>query len=326
MLLQAQGVASGPMSASAPTHIRPRAVLLAAACLLGADPATAQRLPWEVTVAEIEAGRLRGLAQQLSKQNVLYQLHLGHVRKSDLVETAGEIDRILQSLQEGSPSYSIPPPWTPELSERLKSVDATWGALRRIAVASPYDYIRVSREFMPADSRRGDPLLLRYFDDLSLQLVGEVEKLLDAYHAECVKVEAEVCPTARTSGYAAMLIEQAAKEAVYIVAGIDATRNRKLLEGTIAAYQELRRENNESPFFTAALDPDRGASARANGELLASLRDDWDAMQAQFVILAAGDERNFDLPALLEIQSRMVDKVQRLTAALVRYASLTYGS
>jgi hypothetical protein len=301
-------------------------VLLAAACFLGSAPAPAQLLPWEVTIAEIEAGRLRGLAQQLSKENLLYQLHLGDVRKDDLVATAGEIDRILASLEQGSPAYSIPSPWTPELSERLKEVDAAWGALRRIAVASPYDYIRVSREFMPAETRRGDPLLLRYFDDLSLQLVSEVEELLDAYHAECVKAEAEVCPTARTSGYAAMLIERAAKEAVYIVAGIDADRNRKLLEGTIAAYQALRRENNESPFFAAALNPERSASARASGELLASLRDDWDAMQAQFVILAAGDERNFDLPALLEIQGRMVDKVQRLTAALVRYASLTYGS
>jgi hypothetical protein len=279
-----------------------------------------------VTVAEIEAGRLRGLAQQLSKDNLLYQLHLGDVRKSDLVKAAAEFDRILNSLLEGSPSYSIPPPWTPELRERLSKVDSAWGALRKIAVASPYEYIRVSRDYMPAETRRGDPLLLRYFDDLSLQLVAEIESLLDAYHAECVKAEAEVCPTARLSGYAAMLIERAAKEAVYIIAGIDVERNRKLLEKTIEEYQALRRQNNESPFFAAALNPERSQSARANGELLASLRDDWDAMQAQFVILAAGDEGNFDLPGLLAIQSRMVDKVERLTAALVRYASLTYGS
>jgi hypothetical protein len=298
---------------------------MAAALLLGSAPAPAQLLPWEVTVAEIEAGRLRGLAQQLNKENLLYQLHLGDVRKSDLIDTATEIDRVLASLQEGSPSYSIPAPWTPELRERIAKVDTAWGPLRRIAVASPYDFIRAG-DFLPADTRRGDPLLLRYFDSLALQLVAEVEGLLDAYHVECEKAEAEVCPTARTSGYAVMLIERAAKEAVFVVAGIDAERNRKLLEGTIAAYQELRRQNNESPFFAAALDPQRGASAQAGVELLESLRLDWDAMQAQFVILAAGDERNFDLPALLEIQSRMVDKVQRLTAALVRYASMTYGS
>ena len=57
-----------------------------------------------------------------------------------------------------------------------------------------------------------------------------------------------------------------------------------------------------------------------------SLRQDWDGMQDEFTMLAAGDEANFDLRRLLETQSRLVAKVERLTAALIRYASLTYGS
>jgi hypothetical protein len=67
-------------------------------------------------------------------------------------------------------------------------------------------------------------------------------------------------------------------------------------------------------------------SARAAGELLDSLRSDWDAMQNQFKLLAAGDESNFDLPAMLVVHDRLVDKVERMAAALVRYASLAYGS
>ena len=94
----------------------------------------------------------------------------------------------------------------------------------------------------------------------------------------------------------------------------------------MAAYQELRRANNESPFFTTALNPERGPSAVAAGELLASLRKDWDTMEAEFAMLFAGDEKNFDLSRLLETQAELVAKVDRLTAALVRYASLTYGS
>ena len=64
----------------------------------------------------------------------------------------------------------------------------------------------------------------------------------------------------------------------------------------------------------------------AAGKLLVSLREDWDAMEVQFAILSAGDEQNFDLRRLLATQTRLVEKVERLTAALVRYASLTYGS
>lgn len=313
------------MSALAPPRMRPVALLVAAIMLL-AGSAGAQILPWEITVAEIEAGRLRGLAQRLAKQNLLYQLRLGDVRKSDLVETSGRIDRVILSLEKGSPSYSVPAAWTPALREQLEKVDEAWGPMRRIATASAYDTFRLSREFVPRDSRRGDPLLLRYFDELAQNLVSESEALLDVYHQECVKTGLEVCATARTSGYAAMLIERAAKEAVQVVANLDPVESQKQLKRTIAAYGELREANQDSPFFADALDPSRGLSAKAAGELLTSLRDDWDAMQNQFTMLAAGDEENFDLQAMLLVHGRLVDKVERMTAALVRYASLAYGS
>ena len=313
------------MAASDPLW-RLRVVLTGAAIVLVAGSTPAQILPWEVAAAEIEAGRLRGLAQRLAKHNLLYQLHLDSVTTLDLIETAKQIDRILESLKQGSPSYSILPPWSLALREQVYEVDGAWGPVRRIAVASPYDRFRVSRQFLPRQDSGGDPLLLRYFDDLSDKLIAESEKLLELYHEECLKTGLEVCPTARTSGYAAMIIERATKEAVYIVAGIHTAVNRKRLKKTVAAYQELRRANNASPFFAAALNPERGVSAVAAGELLASLRKDWDTMEAEFAMLSAGDEKNFDLRRLLETQSDLVAKVDRLTAVLVRYASLTYGS
>ncbi len=115
-------------------------------------------------------------------------------------------------------------------------------------------------------------------------------------------------------------------EAVYLVANIDPEQSRRRLQETIEAYRDVQRANNSSPFFKLALDPERGISAKAAGDLLVSLRKDWEIMQAQFKILSAGDEQNFDLRVLLLTQTRMVSKVERLTAALVRYANLTYGS
>ena len=55
-------------------HSPSRAAVLAAAMILVATtfpvaaPAQAQILPWEIAVAEIEAGRLRGLAERLGKR------------------------------------------------------------------------------------------------------------------------------------------------------------------------------------------------------------------------------------------------------------------
>jgi len=301
-------------------------VLIATALALVSESVSAQILPWEVAMAEIESGRLRNLAQRLSKQNLLYQLRLGEVRKADLEQTARQIDRVIGSLEEGSPAYSIPEPWTPALTEQIRQVDGVWGPLRRMAVASPYEYLRLSRQFASPENRRGDPFLVRYFESQSEQLVAESVKLLEIYHAECLKTGLEICATAKTSGLASMLIERATKEAVYLVAGIDASQNRKRLKATLTEYREMQGENDQSTFFAAALDPERGASAEAAGQLLSSLREDWDAMQAQIAILAAGDEQNFDLRQVLDIQNRLVAKVERLGAALVRYASATYGS
>jgi hypothetical protein len=312
------------MSVSAPSSRGMWLALWAATSVLLAAPASAQVLPWEIAVAEIEAGRIRNLAERLSKQNLLYQMHLGSVRKDDIRDTAEQIDRVVETLRKGSPSYSIPEPWTPTLLEQIQAVEQAWDALRQIAVADPYRF--VARDFAPQVNRATDPLLIRHFDALSGDLIAQSETLIDLYDKECTKTGLAVCATARTSGYAAMVIERATKQAVYLVAGIQIKQNRKGLKRTLGAYREIRRVNDDSPFFAAALDPARGASASAAGELLMSLRTDWDALAAEFRILAAGDESNFDLKRMLEIQSRLVAKVERLTAALVRYASSTYGS
>jgi hypothetical protein len=310
----------------APTRARPGAAALAAALALLAAPAAAQLLPWEVVVAEIEAGILRPRVQRLVKQFVLYQLHLGEVGKGDLVATVEEIDRILESLEKGSTSHSIPAAWTSALRERVHRLQGLWGPMRRVAAASPYEYVRIMQEFVPQTSRRADPLALGYFDDLGAQLMAGSEHLLVAYHEECVRTGlADICPTAQTAGYGEMLIERATTEAIYIVADIDQEESRGRLRKTIESYRELRRANDRSPFFAAALDPERGVSARAAAQLFASLREDWDVMEREFTILAAGDERNFDLRRLLETQRTLVEKVERFTAAMVRYASVTYG-
>jgi hypothetical protein len=318
------------MDSIAVTRVRAPILAASAAVLFAASlvPSTApaQILPWEIVVAQIETGRLRNFAERLSKQNLLYQLHLGGTRKADLVETANQIDRIIESLEQGSPSYSIPAPWTGAIREQVNRVDEAWGPLRAIATASPYNYFKVKRQFTPAEKRLKDPLLLRYFDHTTQNLIDESEKLLALYFAECQKNGLEVCAIANSTGINAMLIERATKQAVYIVAGIDLSQNRKGLEATLDEYRKRRQANEKSQFFAAALNPERSISAAAAAELLVNLRGDWDALRKEFVMLAAGDEKNFDLRPLLVSEERLVDKVERLTAALIRYASLTYGS
>jgi hypothetical protein len=291
-----------------------------------AGPAPAQILPWEVNVAEVECGRLRSVAERLSRQFVLYQLHLGDVRKSDLVETAARIDRIIESLEQGNPSQSIPAAWTPTLRKQLRELEGSWGPLRRIAIASPNEFLRVMQEFVSRESRRADPLSLGYIDDLTRAFIADSETLLDSYNEECLKTGLAICPTARLSGLTEMLVERATKEAVFVVADIDRAKNLERLKQTIETYRQQRDAYDRNELFAAVLNPERGASARAAGELLTSLRLDWDAMEMQFTDLFAGDDKNFDLQGLLDKEEILVDKIQRFTAVIFRYASLAYGT
>ena len=310
------------------TRLPARAVgwVAAATVLLLPGPSRAQPLPWEITVAETEVARIRQLAQRLSKENVLFQLHLGDTLKSDMVATAGQIDRILETLEHGAPGYSIPAAWTPELRAQLQRVDAAWGPLRAIALASPYDYFKAGRQFMPLEDRGSDPLLLRHFDDLSLNLIAESEKLLAAYDAECHASGLEFCATARVVGYNAMLVERATKEAALIVAGIDPPENRKHLKATLAAYLEQMEANDRDPTFAAALSPERGRAGKAAAEMLVSLRSDWAEVRAEFNMLGGGDEERFDLRRLLEAQKTLIHKIERFTAVIVQFANVTYGA
>jgi hypothetical protein len=172
-----------------------------------------------------------------------------------------------------------------------------------------------------------DPLVIRYFDNLAADLVRESETLMGKYDVECKKSGASpvLCVTASISGYSAMLSEMATKEAVYVVAGIDVDEHRKSLEEAIESYERTRVAVNESPFFEAALSRERGQAGVFAEGLLENLRTDWDEMQKQFAILDAGDEKNFDLDALLHRHDQFVGRIERFTAAMVRYANIAYA-
>lgn len=308
------------------TRVPARAALPLAslASLLLAGVAAAEVLPWEANVTTVEAGSLRGLAERLNKQNLLFKLRLGDVRKDDMVETARRIDAILLTLQAGDFAHSVPPPWTPGLREGLAALDRRWYPLRRIAIASVVESL--SGDFVPGQSRSGDPLLLRHFDRLTDEFLEATEELLAAYYQECQRSGFAVCDVSRTSGYAVMLVERIAREAISVFAGFETAQSREQLDEAVESYREVRARNDESDFFQAAVNPKRGSAGERTGEILESIRSDWAAIESELAVLGAGDVRNFDPTELLGLQEAMVRKIERLTAALVQFASITYGS
>lgn len=63
------------------------------------------------------------LAERLSKQNLLYQLHLGETSKQEMHDTSAELDRILAILEAGSTFYSVAGPPSEAVRKQIHEID-----------------------------------------------------------------------------------------------------------------------------------------------------------------------------------------------------------
>ena len=307
---------------------RPRIHLLAfLLAVLFAPAALAAALdPYELGIAEREAGRLRGLVERLSKQNLLYQLHLGGVGKVDMQATSNEIDRLLDILETGSSAYSVAKPPNRAVREQLEVVSALWSPLRRIALASPYDYLRYSSDLMPKDSRLGDPLMIRGFDRRSQEMIEEAGKLMRLYQQTCVEAGSDLCELAANSGFFAMLAERVAKELVLIYAGLDTKESIAKLKESRGMFESSLAVLAESPVLAAASDPARGPAAEVVQVSWKGMREDWERLRFEVDLAIEDRAEALDIERMLDLQIRLVGEMDRLRAALSRYAAVLQES
>ena len=159
--------------------------LVVMAALVPQPSARGALLDYEYGGALAQLGRLRMLLERLSKQNVLYQLHLAEQSKVQIIETAHMIQQTLDLLREGRALMTVPEPPSPAIREQLRVVESAWVPLQRMALASPFDYLRRSREFIDPKDDRGDPLMILHFDGLAQKVADEANEAASLYIAEC---------------------------------------------------------------------------------------------------------------------------------------------
>ncbi len=294
--------------------------------LLFAIPSWAAVDPYEIGIAEREAGRLRGLVERLNKQNLLYQLHLGGVGKVDMQATSSEIDRLLDILETGSSAYSVAKPPNRAVKEQLEFVSALWSPLRRIALASPYDYLRYSSDLMPKNARLGDPLMIRGFDRRSQEMIEQASKLMLLYQQSCIEAGSNLCELAANSGFFAMLAERVAKELVLIYAGLDTQESIEKLKESRAMFEGSLATLAKSPILAAAADPARGPAAEIVRESWKGMREDWERLRFEVDLAIEDRAEAMDIERMLGLQRRLVGEMERLRAALSRYAAVLQES
>ncbi len=293
--------------------------------VLYARPVLAQWQPYEIGIAQREAGRIRALAERLSKENLLYQLHLGETSKQDMHDTSAELDRILAILEVGSTFYSVAGPPSEAVRKQIQKVGEFWIPVRKLAVASPYDYLRRAQQFVPPESPRGDPLIIRAFDRMVRELVDEAVRLMSYYNDECIKTDYRLCAVAQTSGHPTMLAERMIKEVVFVHAGMDIKRNVERLRENRDFFEANHVGFAESDLYRSAIDASRGERAAFVAGLRQSIDTRWSQLRYEIDLAISGRVNEIDLRSILKIQSALVDDIERFTAVLGRFAAGEYG-
>ena len=305
------------MWASSKSHLA--ALAVSVGLLLGAVPAPSLLQNWQVGAAQVQLSHVMMLAERLSKQNLLYQLRLGEVRKEHLVETAAAIDAALRVLYEGNALLGVPKPPTVDLRKQIDRVDAQWGLVRAMAVASPYDYVRRSGT-QPGD-KTADPLLVRHFDELVSKMIQRANRAQDLYNEICLKNELPDCVAMRAGPATTMLSERMLKEAIFIYAEMDAERNRAGLVKTRARLAKAVEHKDDAEMVLKARSPKRGTAGKVVGGMRRDIDAHWETLRRQVDLVLEGPADEFDLLRALGTQRQLVSEYQRYTIAIIRFGS-----
>lgn len=300
-------------------------LLAAAAVLTSAAPSAAVLLDHEYIAAYTQLGRVRMLSQRLSKQNLLYQLHLADQHKLELLETVKTLNQALDMLRAGSPMVGVPPPPNAEIQTRLDEISNAWLPLETMALASPYEYLRRSREFISPRNDRGDPLLISHFDRMASDLDAMVASATQLYIASCEHDGYERCELGNAASLQEIRAERLVKEVVFVFAGMDVEANKARVLETRAALEEVLFQTGTSPVMVEAkvvmaeaLDPSRNVQSGQISQLRDDIRTSWRRLEREIELVEKGHAEEANLRRALSIQQLMVSDMQRLSVAVER--------
>ncbi len=301
------------------------ALLAAAAVLATAAPSGAVLLDHEYISAYTQLGRLRMLTQRISKQNLLYQLHLADQHKLGLLETVKTMNEALELLRAGGPLVGVPRPPTAEIDAQLDVIAAAWAPMETMALASPYEYLRRSREFIDPRDDRGDPLLIVHFDRLAEKLDSEIGKATELYIASCKQDGYKRCDLGNASSIQETRAERLVKEVVLVFAGMDVKVNEARMTKTRAALEEVLFQTGTSPalvearaVIAEALDPDQTSQSGQIAQLRDDIRASWRRLEREIALVEKGHAEEANLRRALSIQQLMVGDMQRLSMVVER--------
>ncbi len=252
-----------------------------------------------------EAGQLRMLSQRGAKTYLLFQYHLA--LRADMAAVAEDFDSIVIKLRAGRPAVGLPSIRGTLVADRLDDVEEGWQVLRKIFTARPIELHRQS-DLIPADEWRRDPVLVRYVDRLSGELLDETEKLVQAYIDECSFRDIGPCTSlVSETGRLRMLSEAMTKDVMLAVLNLaekaDLQRLREArdrFDGTLVEVGEVV-ENLRSPLI---------------GPTFGIVEAYWSQFRVAVDLALDRDEEDIDVDRLLRSQRELLDELDELVTRL----------
>jgi len=297
----------------------------AIAMVLFALPASGALLNYEYGAAQGQLGLIRILAERMSKQNLLYQLHLADNEKLEMFKTTQKMDEAITSLRKGDPLAGIPTPPTPEIRARIGELEAAWAPLRDSALASPYEYLRRSREFLIPENRRADPLLMLHFDQVAAGVIAAANAVGKLYDEQCRADEYTHCDLVLRQGRAEMLTERMVKLAILVFTGIGPETTPKELAEARDAYEAMGLTDSAKRLAEQVTAAERGGNGAYMSRLLREITESWGRLRRRVDLVIDGTAEAEDIRQAVRIQELIVADLQLFTVAVTQFARIEQG-
>ncbi len=265
----------------------------------------------ETRVATESSGKLRMLFQRASRQYVMFQYGVGNlaITKQPLLETVEEIGLILRRLQSPDTPAGSAASASPEVNSQLKLVVEKWDRLYKIYTYQPYKLFQ-AKELLPPAVRKQDPVLVRYVDRLTRELLAEADLLGDAYVRYCESTGSTRCGgRVREIGTQMLLVESVTNNLLFAVLDIDQAERRKRLRE--------RTEELEASLAAAGTPGYYGENpSMLIPPVLETISAYWQQMKTLVDLGLKGDQDEFDIDQLLRSQQRLIEEILHLTSLL----------
>lgn len=222
-------------------------------------------------------------------------------------DVAEAFDEIVIKLRAGQPSVGLPAIQGTLVEDRLDDVEAQWKVLRKIFMARPLELRRQS-DLIPPDEWRRDPVLVRYVDRLSRELLAEAEKLVQAYIDDCSFRDIGPCTNLISETERLRMLSEAMSKDVML-----AVLN-------LAEKPDLQRLENSRDRFDRTLDDVRevvnNSSSPLIGPTFAIVEAYWSQFRVSVDLALDGDENDIDVDRLLRSQRELLDELDELVTLL----------